>query len=682
MVGNPIVHYKQDLHQQMIANQRIQPGERFGKRYENIFMLRKGEPISFGSLDWPMAETNDPEYIHDICYAFILQMYSRVYPEDYLRQTLVPSVNILYETLRRHALPGDIFMNAASGGWMSRTMHEFAQNFPECAFYHFDDFMIKGTRHCSLEPLNQSHYGMPDFYTIVMSNGEFDVEDERFLERYVQQRATKYPQEKCVFSFSDRPLPTTLPDQDFDIFVVGQVSRDANVLLVDSYYRDSDEMCLCLAKQFPEKRVVYKPHPMENCSLNEELWELDNVHISSAPIHDIFDRVEEVYTIGSGVGIEAQLHGKKVNWMSSSFYANFDLSTKERQCQFIHACRQYMFPRGQMFDIIMQKESKVNRHTKRSDLPSESKHSDKPIAIHYHYGFGDCMIAFSATQNLIHHNPHRDIYLLFPEHTKGMFEFFTWPENVHLVAGKPLGHDFNNQHNFMLNLPEWKKKIDNGEVEYHNLTPKNTLQYPRVKFQYYNKDIKKENIAIIQPLTCDIVPRHSRQEAPAYREFLKNLIDSMVEVGLTVALVGSQKDAEECKLLGFDFDGHPGVLNKMGKTSIREMCELVNKSIFVCGVESMVSILGGLLEIPTVCWLLRDYPPEPEFKIMIPELGVNAFEAKPWNSLQINFTNEMLNQEAPKKSQVDQSKLPIKNKPNSNQIFTTALGELQQLIGE
>lgn len=141
------------------------------------------------------------------------------------------------------------------------------------------------------------------------------VEQWNFLQRkFINSRTSKYQQEQIPFR---RPLRKY-------IFLPLQLIDDSVAKLA---YIPTLDLAAKLVRFIPERGydLVIKRHP--KCTspdvekFLEELRGHKNVHLTNSAIHDVISDAEAVFTVNSGVGLEALLRGKRVITTGKSEYA-------------------------------------------------------------------------------------------------------------------------------------------------------------------------------------------------------------------------------------------------------------------------------------------------------------------------------------------------------------------------
>lgn len=281
-------------------------------------------------------DKNYLEYKYKIDYDFILEYYYKMYNNDQKRFNidLLPRINYLYFYFNDLIKDGDIIVTTNSGYWLSRLISEICK-IKKATCYYFENFFFNKNFQISQLPFTQSKFGLPEL-NIIFNDSVYNDSDIEFYDNYIKSKSSKYLQENTIKI-----------EKEYDIFIVGQIPNDTNVILLDRPYENTGELCYNIAKENPNLKIIYKPHPLldeRKIPINNKVFELENVFVTThSSIHDIFSKSKIIYTISSTVGIEALLHGKDVKWFSNTTYQNFHLENKENIYKFINACRKYMF---------------------------------------------------------------------------------------------------------------------------------------------------------------------------------------------------------------------------------------------------------------------------------------------------------------------------------------------------
>ncbi|MBS8227257.1 capsular polysaccharide biosynthesis protein [Vannielia litorea] len=119
------------------------------------------------------------------------------------------------------------------------------------------------------------------------------------------------------------------------ILVPGQVEDDASIRLGTSGISTNLKLLEEVRAFNPEALILYKPHPDVEAGLREgkvarpeKLADLVLTHTDPAAL---IERVDEVWTMTSGLGFEALLRGVKVTTLGAPFYAGWGLTTDKGQ---------------------------------------------------------------------------------------------------------------------------------------------------------------------------------------------------------------------------------------------------------------------------------------------------------------------------------------------------------------
>jgi len=152
------------------------------------------------------------------------------------------------------------------------------------------------------------------------------------IEKVVSARISKYNHAP------DRALDLRRPS----VLVIDQRMDDHSVLLGMATSDDFEQMVLSALADWPDHDVIIKQHP--DTSLGQRPGYLTASRLSNAAIssdrirvidHDInpyslFDLVDDVYVVTSGMGFEALMAGKRVHCFGLPFYAGWGLTNDRK----------------------------------------------------------------------------------------------------------------------------------------------------------------------------------------------------------------------------------------------------------------------------------------------------------------------------------------------------------------
>lgn len=117
------------------------------------------------------------------------------------------------------------------------------------------------------------------------------------------------------------------------ILVPGQVEDDASVLLGGTEgLRSNLALLRAVRAANPGAVVIYKPHPDVQAGLRKgaiaqaDLQGLTDLVVTTGDPVPLIDKVDEVWTLTSGLGFEALLRGKPVTCLGMPFYAGWGLT--------------------------------------------------------------------------------------------------------------------------------------------------------------------------------------------------------------------------------------------------------------------------------------------------------------------------------------------------------------------
>ncbi len=118
-------------------------------------------------------------------------------------------------------------------------------------------------------------------------------------------------------------------DEPNAILVVGQVEDDASIVKGAPLFQTNAELCQAVRTDFPDARLIYKPHPdveaglRASAPLNDTLY--DTIASASDPVA-LLENVTRVCTNTSLLGFEALLREVPVTCYGNPFYAGWGLT--------------------------------------------------------------------------------------------------------------------------------------------------------------------------------------------------------------------------------------------------------------------------------------------------------------------------------------------------------------------
>lgn len=125
-------------------------------------------------------------------------------------------------------------------------------------------------------------------------------------------------------------------DTNRKILVLGQVEDDASIKFGCNRMFTNNDLVRLAWQENPDATIYYKPHPdvlsrmRQQISNPAEVAGICNIIGAGVSLADVFDHVDNVYTITSLAGFEALIRGKSVTVIGAPFYAGWGL-TDDRQ---------------------------------------------------------------------------------------------------------------------------------------------------------------------------------------------------------------------------------------------------------------------------------------------------------------------------------------------------------------
>ncbi len=169
----------------------------------------------------------------------------------------------------------------------------------------------------------------------ILNNHDFESDEgllneaRRNINKLLDKKISKYNHlAKSPFSInSDLEIKTVL--------VIGQVEDDASIFYGCDKIIDNYDLVRIAVIENPDATVLFKPHPdvvSGNRKAKSDIKSIQAIAgvVDNISIHSAIDQADHVYTITSGAGFEALLHGKKVTTLGCPFYSGWGL-TDDRQ---------------------------------------------------------------------------------------------------------------------------------------------------------------------------------------------------------------------------------------------------------------------------------------------------------------------------------------------------------------
>lgn len=158
------------------------------------------------------------------------------------------------------------------------------------------------------------------------ANPELMARAEAGLQLMRDARLTKY--------YDLDPYKSTLPFKTsgrYAILVVGQVEDDASIKKSKAVIKTNLGLIQQAREDHPDADIYFRPHPdywvgIRKKKRKAEFDELCAVVPPEVSVYEMFNIVDEIYTISSLVGFEALVFGKKVSTFGVSFYSNWGLT--------------------------------------------------------------------------------------------------------------------------------------------------------------------------------------------------------------------------------------------------------------------------------------------------------------------------------------------------------------------
>ena len=114
------------------------------------------------------------------------------------------------------------------------------------------------------------------------------------------------------------------------ILVPGQVEDDASIRYGAGIERSNFSLLQSVRDNCPDAVILFKPHPDVEAGLRAgAVLKADTIAdliLTDTDAHTVFQHVDEVWTITSGLGFEALLRGKPVTCLGMPFYAGWGLT--------------------------------------------------------------------------------------------------------------------------------------------------------------------------------------------------------------------------------------------------------------------------------------------------------------------------------------------------------------------
>lgn len=244
-----------------------------------------------------------------------------------------------------------------------------------------------------------------------------------------------------------------------------------------------------------------------------------------------------------------------------------------------------------------------------------------------HYAMGDNIVAFRHITNLVRRHPDDKIKLIFNKQTSEFMNYWKWPSNITLCPLTPLLHDIDNLTAFPYENEgheEWQGVADGfaefDGVKYIDYRPARVKMLPPQKDVFSWANYIPEPAAwhridvltwgkyiVVQPMSTSHTLRFEKEELKVYEEWLKNdMHNYLKKAGINYVLVGTEKDASMIPNIA-SLPSAENRTNLIGKTSIKEFCDIIQCSSGVWGISSAAINIGDyLLGKPVLSWNLRD----------------------------------------------------------------------------
>jgi hypothetical protein len=247
-----------------------------------------------------------------------------------------------------------------------------------------------------------------------------------------------------------------------------------------------------------------------------------------------------------------------------------------------------------------------------------------------HYAMGDNIVAFRHITNLVRRHPDDEIKLIFNKQTKEFMDYWKWPSNITLCPLTALLHDVDNltafpYQNIGIGFNEEWQGVADGFAEYDGVR---YIDYrpAKVKMLPPQKDVfvwasyipeptmsveldcsSLGKYIVVQPMSTSHTLRFEEEELKVYENWLKNDMHNYLEkAGISYVLVGTEKDASMIPNIA-SLPSTNIRTNLIGKTSIKEFCDIIQCSSGVWGISSAAINIGDyLLGKPVLSWNLRD----------------------------------------------------------------------------
>ena len=195
----------------------------------------------------------------------------------------------------------------SNNSWPSDRLPE-KQN-TECRHMHIQKSTLAG--YCSMDLAGfagfsslATDYSSIDDFTDNVSDEQLNLNAQELYNEFVTQNISKYAQNKAGNKITGKYVFVALQVSSDIVSKLAWINGVELLRLVADYYKDSNTA------------VIVKRHPycgsMSVQQAISQLSQAGNVTSTNASIHDLIRDAEVIFTVNSGVGLEALLHSKKV----------------------------------------------------------------------------------------------------------------------------------------------------------------------------------------------------------------------------------------------------------------------------------------------------------------------------------------------------------------------------------
>ena len=156
------------------------------------------------------------------------------------------------------------------------------------------------------------------------------LDDPALLDR--ARAGMEFFRQKDLSKFAATDPEEALPEGPFAL-VIDQTAGDASVAASGATAETFHEMAAAARSENPGLPIVIKTHPETGFGhRNGHFGEIDGAILLDTPVSPsrLFARAERVYTVSSGLGFEAILHGHRPEVWGGPFYAGWGLTDDRR----------------------------------------------------------------------------------------------------------------------------------------------------------------------------------------------------------------------------------------------------------------------------------------------------------------------------------------------------------------